>query len=108
MTGISPADRTERQQEQESSKVQENISSLPSAPEREELQDIKVFDVYERFPDDFGHIGREKDLEKLDVEKAVSDMRKDKMLEQYQFFVEAGQTDNVLFGSEDGIVIRKE
>ena len=63
--------------------------------------------MYEQFPGDFGYIGREKDLGKLDVEKAVADMRKDKMLEQYQFFVESGQNDNVLFGSEDGIVIRK-
>ncbi len=37
--------------------------------------------------------GADSDISKLDVEKAVSDLDKDKMLEQYQFFV--GSSDNI-------------
>jgi len=37
--------------------------------------------------DDFGYIGRDSDIRSLDVEKAISDMRKDQILQQYQYFV---------------------
>ena len=37
--------------------------------------------------DDFGYIGRNSDIHSLDVEKAISDMRKDQILQQYQYFV---------------------
>lgn len=37
--------------------------------------------------DDFGYIGRDSDIHSLDVEKAISDMRKDQILQQYQYFV---------------------
>lgn len=37
--------------------------------------------------DDFGYIGRDSDIHSLDVEKALSDMRKDQILQQYQYFV---------------------
>lgn len=43
---------------------------------------------------DFGYIGRDKDIRQLDVEKAVGDMRKDKILHQYQYFV--GSRDSAL------------
>ena len=33
-------------------------------------------------------------LEKLDIQKAVSDMKKDQILEQYQFFVRPSNEDN--------------
>ena len=37
--------------------------------------------------DDFSYIGRDSDIHSLDVEKAISDMRKDQILQQYQYFV---------------------
>lgn len=48
--------------------------------------------------------GRESDIAQLDMEKAVSDMQKDKALMQYQYFV--GDS-NPFMSSEDGIVIAK-
>lgn len=36
--------------------------------------------------------GADSDINNLDVEKALSDMRKDQVLEQYQFFVGTEQT----------------
>lgn len=55
----------------------------------------------------FEMIGRDSKLEKLDIEAAVSDMKKDSILEQYQFFV--GSSQNILENSmePDGIVIAK-
>lgn len=45
--------------------------------------------------------GRESELASLDIQKAVSDMQKDQVLQQYQFFV----GDNGI--GQDGIVIQK-
>ncbi len=48
------------------------------------LEDISV--TFNK-QDDFGYIGRDSDIHSLDVEKAISDMRKDQILQQYQYFV---------------------
>lgn len=48
--------------------------------------------------------GRQSDITSLDMEKAVSDMQKDRALMQYQYFV--GES-NVVNNNEDGIVIAK-
>ena len=55
--------------------------------------------------DDFFEMkGRESDLRELDVQKAVSDLQKDAVLQQYQYFV--GSSGN-LSDDEDGIVLQK-
>lgn len=65
-----------------------------------QLEDISVtFNKQE----DFGYLGQDSDIENLDVQKAISDMRKDEVLKQYQYFV--GNTN--IFGSEDGLVFAK-
>ena len=57
--------------------------------------------------DDYGYIGRDSDIEQLDMQKAISDMKKDSVLQQYQYFV--GSSQDLLTGSasEDGMVIPK-
>lgn len=52
----------------------------PNAP----LEDISI--TFHK-QDDFGYIGRDSDIRSLDVEKAISDMRKDQILQQCQYFV---------------------
>lgn len=54
--------------------------------------------------DDFSYIGSESEIGKLDIDKAISDMRKDKILEDYQYFV--GSTQNTQ-NNEDGMVFLK-
>lgn len=54
--------------------------------------------------EEFGYIGKERDVERLDMQKAISDMRQDSVLQDYQYFV--GSSNNV-FSSEDGMVIAK-
>ena len=109
ISGVSPAGKAElRKQEDENTSPALKQGEVSQAePERQKLQDIRLDDVMDQFPDDYGYIGRDKEIQNLDVEKAVSDMQKDKVLQQYQFFVDASEADQVLFGSEDGIVIRK-
>lgn len=55
---------------------------------------------------DFGYLGSNSSLDNLDVQKAISDMKKDSVLQQYQFFV-GSSTDLTKFASEDGTVIQK-
>ncbi len=52
--------------------------------------------------DDFGYLGSEADISQLDMDKAISDMKKDQVLEQYQYFVGPSG-----FSSEDGSVVVK-
>ena len=56
--------------------------------------------------DDYGYIGRDSDIYSLDVENAISDMQKDNILKQYQFFV--GNTGvNTIVNNSDGVVVPK-
>ncbi len=56
--------------------------------------------------DDYGYIGKDSDIYSLDVENAISDMQKDNILKQYQFFV--GNTGvNTIVNNTDGVVIPK-
>ncbi len=59
------------------------------APVGEQKQNAPLEDIFITFhkQDDFGYIGRDSDIHSLDVEKAISDMRKDQILQQYQYFV---------------------
>lgn len=56
--------------------------------------------------EDFGYLGQDSDIHSLDVERAILDMQKDRMLQQYQYFV--GSARNVESGMQaDGIVVPK-
>ncbi len=37
--------------------------------------------------DDYSYIGKDANIEQLDMQKAISDMQKDNLFKQYQFFV---------------------
>lgn len=57
--------------------------------------------------EDYDYIGKDSDIEQLDMQKAISDMKKDSILQQYQYFVGSSQnlmTENIF---DDGIVIPK-
>lgn len=57
--------------------------------------------------DSFDYIGKDASLADLDMMSAISDMQKDKVLEQYQYFVAPSEVSNVIASNEDGIVIQK-
>ncbi len=54
--------------------------------------------------DDFSYIGSDSDIKILDMQKAISDMKQDSILQEYNYFV--GNSANV-FNSEDGTVLAK-
>ena len=57
--------------------------------------------------DDYSYIGSDFALDNLDMEKAISDMKKDKMLADYQYFVGSSENLNELFNGSDGKVLIK-
>lgn len=72
----------------------------PDAP----LEDIAL--TFHR-QDDFSYLGQDSDIHSLDVERAITDMQKDKMLRQYQYFVGSARNVYESTQSPDGIVIPK-
>jgi len=102
-----------KKQEQESYAENNKLLSNPieSSPVKniEEVKASKVAnleDVSLSFKDnDLNNIGRDSDLFGLDVQKAVSDMKKDSILEEYQTFV--GSANQFSFSNNDGSVIPK-
>lgn len=99
---LKPERTTEAVETSYVSDIREETSYV--APERKDapLEDISLtFNKQESF----GYIGRDSDIQSLDVQKAVSDMRKDSVLQQYQYFV--GSARNLMTRSADGAVIAK-
>lgn len=68
-------------------------------PVRRGNVDVRELSLTFNAGEDFGYIGSESDIENLDMQKAISDMRKDELLKQYQYFV--GSAQNLFSGSAD-------
>lgn len=66
-----------------------------------ELEDISL--TFNK-GDDYGYIGKDSDIYSLDVENAISDMQKDDVLRQYQYFVGGNSS---FSDPADGVVIPK-
>lgn len=102
-----------KRQEQEN-KLQQNTSQLSPTLEEQPVvraprKDAALEDISLTFNkgDDFGTIGRDADIHSLDVENALSDMKKDSVLQQYQYFVGNQNTSGALVNNADGLVIPK-
>lgn len=93
---------------------QESVVAIPVVDIRDEAsvqaparQDAKLEDISITFnkQEEFGYIGQDSDIRSLDVERAISDMKKDQVLQQYQYFV--GSSKNLLADNADGLVFAK-
>lgn len=75
-----------------------DAASLDISPRRANapLSDIRI-EMHEGERIDFGSI---------DVRKAISDMERDSLLHEYQYFVGNRRTGNVLVDDADGMVVR--
>jgi len=75
----------------------------PKAPKTANLEDVSL--TFNK-QDDFGTIGRDVDIAKLDMAKVVSDSKRESILSGYQTFV--GPTPEQMVAEyEDGLVIPK-
>lgn len=79
------------------------IEEQSKAPKIADLENVSL--TFNR-EDDFDYIGRDSDLSGLDMQAAISEMKKDQVLEEYQTFVDSSAL-NLQKVSQDGIVIPK-
>lgn len=93
-------------EQQKVSAPEDNYSQQPLAIEDNRLRTADLQNISLTFnkEESYDYIGSESGLANLDMQKAISDMRKDEILQGYQYFVGSA---NTLFQSEDGIVIPK-
>ena len=75
-------------------------ATVPVERKNTALEDVSLTFLKD---DTYDMIGSESDLNKLDMQKAISDMQKDKILQDYNYFVGSSvmQQRNI---SEDGVV----
>ena len=96
-------------QEQQQAALQQStpdysrMTDFAAQDRRAKAADLENISLTFNKTDSFDYLGSESGLGNLDVMKAVSDMRKDEVLQEYQYFV--GSSQNFAFQSEDGVVI---
>lgn len=97
--------RSEMQQGMESPQIDKPQEVFTPTPRMTNLEDISLsFNVNETYD----YIGKDANLQNLDMMSAISDMQKDKVLQQYQYFVGPNQlADPVVARTMDGMVIQK-
>ena len=78
-------------------------ATVPVERKNTALEDVSLTFLKD---DTYDMIGSESDLNKLDMQEAISDMQKDKILQDYNYFVGSSvmQQRNI---SEDGVVVAK-
>lgn len=97
-----------KQQVQETKPV-ESVNSVrnDSVDARSKTADLENISLTFNKKDDFGFLGSDFDIKNLDMEQAISDMKKDKIFEDYQFFVGSSSNVSELLNNEDGKIIIK-
>lgn len=85
-------------------KVEEASEAVDTRSRSANLEDISI--SFNK-GDDYSYIGSESEIGDLDMQKAISDMRKDKILEDYQYFVGSAQDVQSAFSNDDGKVFLK-
>lgn len=87
---------------------------LLAAAEQEEVRnpvrknaDLENISLKFNTGEDYGYIGKDSDIASLDMQKAISDMKKDSVLEQYQYFIGSVKAFSDEMNPADGIVIKK-
>lgn len=105
--GINSTDLQKVQNTEVTVNASENSAALPQIEEkpdtRSRFTDPNTISIGINKNDDFSYLGRDKDIQLLDMRKAISDMQKDSILQDYQYFVGSARN----FRSEDGVVLQK-
>lgn len=99
-------DEVKKQQEQMIPEVTQDTQSVPDT--RSKMADLENISLNFNAGDTYDYIGKESDLQLLDAEKLISDMKKDSVLDQYRYFVGAEEASAFAGGlNGDGIVVLK-
>lgn len=82
----------------------ETVETKPDT--RSRMADLDNISLTFNSGDDYSYIGSDFNIEDLDIAKAISDMKKDGILQDYQYFV-GNQNDLSNLSSDDGKVFLK-
>lgn len=109
---VKEADEVKKVQEAEAPVValpeainENRVEELPDT--RTKSADLDNISLTFNKGDDFSFIGSDFKLEDLDMEKVISDMKQDSILQDYQYFVGSNDPTNTTFENEDGKVFLK-
>lgn len=108
---VSP-EEIKKQEELQQSKlpdkeIPDHSKEAPEVTEdsRKRTTDLENISLTFHKENSFDYIGSESGLTDLDMQKAISDMQKDQVLQEYQYFVGSAKT--LLNESPDGQVLKK-
>ena len=106
---ISKNDVSKVSEVKEKPDISESDLQSQSEEQRKVVSPINLEDISIKFNagETYDYIGKDKDIQNLDIKKAVSDMQKDQVLEQYQFFVGKQDASGILVNNSDGMVLCK-
>lgn len=76
-----------------------------AADNRSRTADLENISLTFNKEESYDYLGSESNLNDLDMQKAISDMKRDSVLQEYQYFV--GSSQNFFINPADGIVIPK-
>lgn len=91
-------------QEEQDSLISSPVSIQPAEDTRSRSANLEDISLNFNTGDDYSYIGSESSIGGLDMQKAISDMHKDKILEDYQYFVGSAQDQ---LSNDDGKVFLK-
>lgn len=82
---IQPSQNITTKEQPETQSI-ENVTQ-PIENRKPVIADLENISIGFNKQDDYSYIGKDVDIEQLDMQKAISDMKKDSLFHQYQFFV---------------------
>ncbi len=94
-----------QQQQEEAKRIPESVVTQADTNRvnNASLEDISLTLKVE----DFNLVGKDSGLETLDMQKALSDLKKDQVLQEYNYFVGSALDSNLMNASDDGMVFQK-
>ncbi len=106
---VEAQDLLKQQEEETLPKVIESASKVfeTSVDSRSRIADLENVSLTFNQGDDFSYIGSDLNIDNPDMEQAISDMHKDKLLQDYQFFVGSSEDLTKLLDNSDGLVLMK-
>lgn len=92
-------------QQEKQSVIQPEVAKQQVVDNRTRSADLENISLTFNKEESYDYLGSESNLADLDMQKAISDMKRDSVLQEYQYFV--GNSQNLFINSADGLVIPK-
>lgn len=97
--------KQEQQQQAASPVAKAETSEIQAIDTRSKTADLENISLTFNKEESYDYLGSESSLTGLDMQKAISDMKRDSVLQEYQYFV--GSSQNLFINPADGMVIPK-